>query len=88
SGQPASPVQVASIFEGSEVGEEAWESMHGNLQRNEVDLEQEPLTLGSWMSLAKSGEELLVENPECAPVANYLFQPRNYRAPFIVPNTG
>jgi len=84
-GSPASPDRIGKIFEGTQVGEEAWTSLKGNLERNGVDLEKEQLTLGSWMSLQDEGRKLQVEDPASDPVAQYLFQPRNYRSPFIVP---
>jgi len=85
SGFPASPEKIGNVFEGSQVGEEAWTSLRGHLERNGIDLERERLTLGSWLSLQDEARKLVVNDPASEFTAQFLFQPRNYRSPFIVP---
>jgi predicted dehydrogenase len=85
SGFPASLKGIRDRIGGSEAGKAAIESIRGNLTRNGVDLDQDQLTLGSWMSLEDQGTRLKVHNPESQLVAQALFKPRHYRKPFVVP---
>jgi predicted dehydrogenase len=85
SGFPASPAEINKLFAGTEVGEAAWSTLQSNFQLNGIDLETEQLTMGSWLSLEKKGTQLKVHNPASELVAQALFQPRNYRSPFVVP---
>lgn len=85
SGFPASLGEIRNHLGGSDAGSAAIESIRGNLDRNGVRLDRNPLTLGSWMSLENAARTLNVHNPDSELVAGALFQPRNYRAPFIVP---
>lgn len=55
-----------------------------NLERNKIDLDNHPLTLGSWVSLEAQASRLIVEDPRSDLVAQALFKPRNYREPFVV----
>jgi len=84
SGFPASPKEIESLFAGTEVGEAAWSTLQSNFQLNGIDLEKDPLTLGSWMSLEKKGTRLNVHDSDSELVAQSLFAPRNYRRPFVV----
>ena len=84
SGFPAEPTQINEYFEGSEVGEATWSALQSNFERNGIDLTKTPLTLGAWMSLKKSGKQLKVHDPASELVAQSLFKPRPYRAPFRV----
>lgn len=85
SGLPAKPKKIHDVMDGLAHGEEAVNSMVANLERHDTDLSKDSLTLGSWMSLEKGGSTLNVHSPESELIAQALFQPRQYREPFVVP---
>ncbi len=64
---------------------EALGSIERNLKRHAIDLAKEQLTLGSWLSLEDGGRSLKVHNPESDLIAQALFQKRQYRKPYVVP---
>jgi predicted dehydrogenase len=85
SGFPASPQVIEDVIGGSEAGLAALKHIQTNLTRLGIDLNKEPLTLGSWMSLEDSGRKLNVHNSDCELLAQALFERRQYRKPYVVP---
>ena len=84
SGFPAKGGQIRDAMENPEHAEEAIVNIEQNLERLEIDLAEDPITLGCWMSLDDSSRTLKVHNPDCDPVAQALFKKRQYRKPFAV----
>ena len=60
------------------------DGIRGNLERNGVGVENNPLTLGSWVSVNSEGDRLNVEDSRSELVAQALFEPRDYREPFVI----
>lgn len=60
------------------------DGIRGNLERNKIDSDNHPLTLGSWVSLDAQGSRLTVKDSRSDLVAQELFKPRNYREPFVL----
>ena len=54
-----------------------------HLKVNEVDLEKEPITMGPMLTMDPQNEKFVGENSELA----NMFVKRNYREPFVVPDT-
>ncbi len=59
------------------------ERMLEHLKANEVDLEAEPITMGPMLTMDPQKEKFVGENSELA----NMFVKRNYREPFVVPDT-
>jgi len=68
----------------TEVGKRAIDGVVSNLQRHGVDLNQHPLSCGSWVSLEGKGRALKVEDEACGPLAQSLFEERNQRGAYSV----
>ena len=85
SGFPASLNEIRDQIGGTEAGEAVIESVVGNLTRNHVDLSADRLTLGPWLSLSDDSTALTVHDSQSNLLAQGLFEPRHYRAPFSVP---
>ncbi len=85
SGFPATGAEIVDAMGNPPHAEEAITSMQENLKRLGIDLSEEPMTLGTWMSLQDSSRKLKVLNPECNLIAQSLFRKRRYRKPFAVP---
>lgn len=81
-GKPASPSELRAELSKLKVHDNAmatWERTERHLAENEIDLEQNKLTLGQVLQIEKDRESF-VNNPD----ANALLT-REYRKPFVVP---
>jgi predicted dehydrogenase len=62
---------------------DSFNRMIEHLAANEVDLEKEPITMGPMLTMDSQKEQYVGENAELA----NMFLKRNYREPFVVPET-
>ncbi len=81
-GQPAPPEEIlraAESHQGNYDAAEGFASIRAHLAEHEIDVAEQPLTLGPWLAV-DSESETFVDNAE----ANALLT-RPYREPFVVP---
>jgi predicted dehydrogenase len=84
SGFPASFDSIKERMGEGPAVEAVVDGIRGNLERNGVGVENNPLTLGSWVSVNSEGDRLNVEDSRSELVAQALFEPRDYREPFVI----
>jgi hypothetical protein len=62
---------------------DSFNRMLDHLKANEVDLEKEPITMGPMLTMDPQKEQYVGEYSELA----NMFLKRNYREPFVIPET-
>ncbi len=81
-GRAASPLEIRerlATLKANENVVETFEAIRTHLAENDVDIEQERLTLGPWLEI-DSERETFVNNPQADALLT-----RDYRKPFVVP---
>jgi len=82
-GKKATVEEVKAAIGGNEEMMDSFNRMIDHLAANEVDLEREPLILGPMLTMDPEKEQYVGEYSELA----NMFLKRNYREPFVVPET-
>jgi len=83
-GMGAPPEAVRENLQGSGIGLDIVESMLGHLDLNQIDLVENPVTMGPWLSVNLQHEEVTGGESYHTTIAQSLYR-RDYRAPFVVP---
>jgi predicted dehydrogenase len=81
-GQPAAPAEITRQLETLKVHEkvlDTFDAIRAHLAANEVDIAQQPLTLGPWLKI-EPGQEHFAGRPDADALLT-----RQYRAPFVLP---
>jgi len=75
--------QVKKTVEGNEMLAESFDRLLRHLRANEIDLDRKPVALGPMLTFDTSSERFVGDH------SNYanMFVSRNYRPPFVVPET-
>jgi len=78
------PVEkIKEIIAGNDILNESFESCLVHLKANKVDLGREPLTIGAYLTFDQNSEKFVGEFSDMA----NMYIRRNYREPFIVPES-
>jgi hypothetical protein len=82
-GQQKSPDEVKDVIQNNKDMTDSYERMMANLQANEIDFTQEPMTIGPMLTMDPEAEKF---TGDCSEWAN-MYVKRNYREPFVVPDS-
>jgi predicted dehydrogenase len=81
-GKKAAPDEIKATIGDNANMMDSFERMLEHLKVNEVDLEKEPITIGSMLTMDPQAERFVGEYSEMA----NMYVKRNYREPFVVPD--
>ena len=81
-GQHKSNEEIKETIKNNSDMMDSYERMMANLQANEIDFAQEPMTIGPMLTMDSKTERF---TGECSEWAN-MYVKRNYREPFVVPD--
>ncbi len=82
-GKQMKPDEIKAILADYPEMLDSFNRMLDHLKANEVDLEKEPITMGPMLTMDPQKEQYVGENSDLA----NMFLKRNYREPFVVPES-